>query len=51
LVGSVLFFIIAAVSGGIVGFMFAGEVTLSIAAFGALLLGLLLGWVLWGRQT
>lgn len=49
LVGSVLFFIIAAVSGGILGFIFSGAVRLGLATFAALVLGLLLGWKIWGQ--
>ena len=50
LTDSGLWLVLASVSGAIFGFIFSGAVTLGVVTFASLLLGLLLGWVLGGRQ-
>lgn len=37
-------------SGAVMGFLFAGDIALSLTAFASLVLGLVTGWLVWGRD-
>lgn len=51
LTDSLIFILLASMSGGIIGFFFAGAFNIAASSFVAMILGLLMGFALWGNKS
>ena len=50
LTDSLIFILLASMSGGIIGFFFAGAFNIAATSFISMTLGLLMGFIIWGNR-